>query len=129
MKKRDSVRPHLVTSAPQSREEEFAARKRRYVLTMASRAILLVVALLCATVSIWLAIGVGIISAILPWIAVVMANEGPPKSSPYYRAGRDRAPADHARQEEPDRRVIAAGPVIIDENGSTVRSPEKGTTA
>ncbi len=125
MRRRDAARSHLVTSAPQSREAEFAARKRRYVLTMAARAILLVVALLCATVNIWLAIGVGIVSAVLPWIAVVMANEGPPKSSRYYRAARTPEPA----RPEHNPRVIAAGPVIIDENGATVRSPEKGTTA
>lgn len=79
-------RPVLVTGAPMSREEEFNARRKRYLLTMAARIVLLVAAALIAPYSVAAAVAVGALSAILPWLAVIAANDGPPKNSRKYRS-------------------------------------------
>jgi Flp pilus assembly protein TadB len=70
--------PVLITEAQPSRAEQHAARKKRYVLTMAVR----VVALILAAVfyqTLWLAMIFALLGTVLPWIAVMMANDEPPK--------------------------------------------------
>ena len=123
-------RPHLVTGAAISREDEHKARQRRYALTMSLRIVLLVVAALIARYSMLLAILVGVLSAVLPWIAVVMANDRPPKGSRRARRPTPRVSGERAigpgSAAEPDRRVISAEQVIIDENGATLRPKERG---
>lgn len=117
------VQPHLVTGAAISREQEFRSRQRRYLMTMGLRIALLVVAALVARYSMAAAILIGLASAVLPWIAVLMANDGPPKSSKY-----SRRVAPHGQYE----RALAASPYhradlanrIIDESGATLR-PEQ----
>jgi len=121
------LRPYLVTGAAISRVEEHRSRQRRYFLTMAARVVLLILAAILARYNMWVAISIGTLSAVLPWIAVVMANDGPPKSSKKYRrvvpqGGHERALTGDA--EMPNRRVITAGSVIIDENGATQRHEE-----
>jgi len=76
----------LVTGAALSREEEFRARKKRYVITMSMRIVLLVGAGLLVQWHLWAALVVAAISIVLPWIAVIMANDGPPKNSKKFRA-------------------------------------------
>lgn len=120
-------RPHLVTGAAVSPVEEHRHRQRRYLLTMIARMVLLVVAVFVARVNVPLGIVVGVLSAVLPGFAVVMANDGPPKSSKYYRrvvptGVGERAIA--APSEAADPRVITAEAVIIDENGATLRAKE-----
>lgn len=76
----------LVTGAALSRDEELRSRKKRYVITMAMRIVLLVAAALLVRWSLWAALVVAGISVVLPWVAVVMANDGPPKNSKKFRA-------------------------------------------
>lgn len=121
---RKRARPYLVTGAAISREREFRSRQRRYVLTMVLRIVLLIAAALTARYSMIGAIALGVTSAVLPWIAVLMANDGPPKSSKYFRrvapvGQRERAIEASARDN--DTQVTAAEPVIIDENGASPR--------
>ena len=70
--------PVLITEAQISQAEQHAARKKRYALTMAVRAICLVLAAVFYHV-VWLMLIFAILGTVLPWIAVVMANDGPPK--------------------------------------------------
>ena len=70
--------PVLITEAAPSLSEQHAARKRRYVLTMAVRAVGLVLAAVFYQV-LWLAIIFAILGTVLPWVAVMMANDRPPK--------------------------------------------------
>jgi hypothetical protein len=74
--------PVLITDAQPSLFEEHAARKRRYVLTMGVRALSLVLAtvLYSATHILWLVLFLAALGTVLPWIAVVMANDAPPKN-------------------------------------------------
>ncbi len=70
--------PVLITEAAPSLAEQHAARKKRYVLTMAVRGISLVLAAVFYQ-TVWLMIIFAVLGTILPWIAVVMANDRPPK--------------------------------------------------
>lgn len=101
-------RPVLITDAATSYEEQYAARKRRYVLLMGGRLFLFVLAAATYSLSPWLAAGLLALSVPLPWMAVLIANDGP------------------ARRTEDAHRVIAASPVrqlekrphvVIDEPG------------
>ena len=70
--------PVLITEAAPSLAEQHAARKRRYVITMAVRGVSLVLAAVFYQ-TLWLAIIFAVLGTVLPWIAVVMANDRPPK--------------------------------------------------
>ena len=70
--------PVLITEAEPSRAEQHAARKKRYAITMGIRGVCIVLAAVFHTV-LWLMLVFAILGAVLPWIAVVMANDGPPK--------------------------------------------------
>ncbi|MGY1829658.1 DUF3099 domain-containing protein [Geodermatophilus sp. SYSU D01180] len=103
--------PVLITQAEPSLAEQHAARKKRYVLTMAVRAVALVLA--AATYQIlWLAIVFAVLGTVLPWIAVVMANDRPPKKK--LDAHRFRAPQPDRILDDPARRrrAIEGGTVI-----------------
>jgi amino acid transporter len=70
--------PVLITEAAPSFSEQHAARKKRYAITMAVRGVcVLLAAVFYQTV--WLMLLFAILGAILPWIAVVMANDRPPR--------------------------------------------------
>jgi hypothetical protein len=97
--------PVLITDAQPSLFEEHAARKRRYVLTMAVRALSLVLATVVYTAThiVWLVLALALLGTVLPWIAVVMANDAPPKKKQHvnrYNARPDRT------LENPRARVI-----------------------
>ena len=70
--------PVLITEAQPSQAEQHAARKRRYALTMAVRAVSLVLAAVFYQ-TVWLMLIFAILGTVLPWIAVIMANDRPPK--------------------------------------------------
>src|SRR6476620_8955181 len=70
--------PVLITEAQPSQAAQHAARKKRYALTMAFRAVCLVLAAVFYHV-VWLMLIFAVLGTVLPWIAVVMANDGPPK--------------------------------------------------
>src|SRR3954452_7726837 len=74
--------PVLITDAHPSLLDEHAARKRRYVITMMIRALAIVAAAIVYTSThiVWLVLTLAILGTFLPWVAVVMANDGPPKS-------------------------------------------------
>jgi Protein of unknown function (DUF3099) len=72
-------RPVLITDAATSYEDQYAARKRRYAVLMGARLLLLVLAALTYPISIWLAVGLLALSVPLPWMAVLIANDAPPR--------------------------------------------------
>jgi Protein of unknown function (DUF3099) len=88
-----TVRPILITDAAVSYEEQYAARKRRYVLLMGGRLLLFVLAAVTYTLSPWLAAGLLALSVPLPWMAVLIANDAP------------------ARRTEDTHRVVTTAPV------------------
>src|SRR3712207_1135759 len=70
--------PVLITEAAPSLAEQHAARKKRYVITMAVRGVSLVLAAVFYQ-TLWLAIIFAALGTVSPWIAVMMANDRPPK--------------------------------------------------
>lgn len=114
----------LITSAGDSLEAQHRARVRKYLLMMSIRVPALVIAGLVYmwTGSPWWAIGIIAISIPLPWVAVLIANDRPPRKREevqYYRFGPGRTvgPAELSAQAtahpapEPGPRVVEGGVV------------------
>lgn len=72
--------PVLITEAAPSYEEQYARRKRKYALIMALRIPCLVLAGVFVNTP-WLAVTLVLLSIPLPWVAVLIANDRPPKKS------------------------------------------------
>lgn len=89
--------PVLITEAEPSLDDQHAARRRRYTITMAIRAVSLVLAAVFYQ-TVWLMVIFATLAVVLPWIAVLMANDRPPKTklSPHrYDARPDRVLESH----------------------------------
>jgi hypothetical protein len=73
--------PVLITDAAVSFEQEFAARRRRYSWIMAMRIPCLVLAGVFGIAFgwTWVAVALIVASVPLPWIAVLIANDAPPR--------------------------------------------------
>ncbi|RJQ82310.1 DUF3099 domain-containing protein [Pseudonocardiaceae bacterium YIM PH 21723] len=78
--KKDGDTPILITEAQQSYEEQYAARRRKYALTMGARFPCLLGAALTFNYP-WVCLAFVVLSVPLPWIAVLIANDRPPKKS------------------------------------------------
>ncbi|WP_209305454.1 DUF3099 domain-containing protein [Blastococcus sp. CT_GayMR20] len=70
--------PVLITEAQPSMAQQHAARKKRYAITMGIRIVFIVLAAAFYQI-VWLMLIFAVLGTVLPWIAVVMANDGPPK--------------------------------------------------
>ena len=70
--------PVLITEAEISVADQHAARKKRYAITMAVRGVCVVLAAVFYQ-TVWLMAIFAVLGTVLPWIAVVMANDRPPK--------------------------------------------------
>jgi Flp pilus assembly protein TadB len=77
--RRDRSEPLLITEAEPSQADQHAARKRRYAITMSIRCVSLIVAAFTAQYSLALMAVFAVLGTVLPWIAVVMANDRPPR--------------------------------------------------
>nr|WP_042180976.1 DUF3099 domain-containing protein [Kibdelosporangium sp. MJ126-NF4]CEL14722.1 hypothetical protein [Kibdelosporangium sp. MJ126-NF4]CTQ96648.1 hypothetical protein [Kibdelosporangium sp. MJ126-NF4] len=78
---KDGDTPVLITEAAPSFDDQHAARKRKYILMMSLRLPCLFLALIFAQVSWWAALGFLVLSIPLPWAAVLIANDRPPRKS------------------------------------------------
>lgn len=94
---RSEGKPVLITSAEKSQDEQLRDRKIRYVLMMAARAVLLIAATVLVMAKaplLWLWIPLCIAGgAILPWVAVLVANDRPPKEQHRVRSWWHRRPS------------------------------------
>lgn len=72
--------PVLITEAAPSYSEQYAARRRKYVIIMAARVPCLVLAGVFYQTW-WLALAFVVLSVPLPWIAVLIANDAPPRKT------------------------------------------------
>lgn len=69
----------LITSAPQSGDDEFDRRKRKYAIMMSLRALCVIGAACTYRVSLILSLAFVVGGIVLPWCAVIIANDGPAK--------------------------------------------------
>lgn len=110
-RRHDDDGPILITQAAPSYDEEFAARKKRYSLIMACR----IPCLLLAGV-----FGIGfnlplvavlfiVLSVPLPWVAVLIANDRPPRKAE--KANKFKRSA-HEVEAVSDRQIIEAAEVL-----------------
>jgi hypothetical protein len=67
-----------ITDAPESPRDQFRARRRRYSTLMALRIPCLLIGACCYSIP-WLAVTFIAISIPLPWMAVLIANDRPPR--------------------------------------------------
>ncbi|EHK82701.1 DUF3099 domain-containing protein [Saccharomonospora azurea] len=72
--------PVLITEAALSFDDEMAQRKRKYVIMMSMRVPCLVLAGVFYHTW-WLAMALVLLSVPLPWVAVLIANDRPPRKS------------------------------------------------
>ena len=80
MRRSRHAEPVLITTAPENADDEYDRRRKRYAIMMAGRAVCVLVAALTYKYSLTLALTFAIGGAVLPWSAVIMANDRPPKS-------------------------------------------------
>jgi hypothetical protein len=78
-------RPALITEAPLSSDDQFDRRRRRYLITMGVRALCVIGAAATFQLSGWLAAGFVAAGMVLPWTAVLIANDRAPKKSMQFR--------------------------------------------
>lgn len=82
--------PILITEAAPSHAEEFAHRRRKYAIIMAARIPCLVLAGVFYETW-WLALGFVVLSVPLPWVAVLVANDRPPRKAEHVNRFRRRS--------------------------------------
>jgi hypothetical protein len=78
-------RPILITEAPVNADDEFDHRRKRYLLMMAVRAVCIVGAASTFSISGWVAAAFVAAALVLPWSAVLIANDRPPKQELRFR--------------------------------------------
>lgn len=71
----------LITEAAPSLDDQHDLRRRKYLIMMSARIVCLLVAVLTYTISLWLAAIFIVGGAVLPWCAVLIANDRPPKKA------------------------------------------------
>jgi hypothetical protein len=71
--------PTIITSAPESPDDEFDRRRKRYAIMMGLRAICVLGAGLTYRYSMIVALAFVAGGLVLPWCAVLIANDRPPK--------------------------------------------------
>jgi Flp pilus assembly protein TadB len=79
MRRTSDHQPALITSAPQSSGDEFDRRKKKYAIMMGTRALCVIGAATTYRFSMILALAFVVAGAVLPWCAVLIANDRPPK--------------------------------------------------
>jgi hypothetical protein len=73
--------PVLVTTAPPNPRDELRRRQRRYLVTMGIRVVCFILAIVLVALDLTWAAGLAVAaSLVLPWVAVIVANGGPPRT-------------------------------------------------
>lgn len=99
MKSERDDTPVLITEAAPSYEDEYAARKRKYLTMMLLRMPCLILAGIFHQTW-WLALGFVVLSIPLPWIAVLIANDAPPRKAEHVNRY-ERTPLALEKQDHP----------------------------
>lgn len=77
--------PVLITEARTSGDDAFDRRRRKYLIMMTLRGVCIISAALTVGISGWLAAGFVAGALVLPWVAVLVANDRPPKEAVRFR--------------------------------------------
>ncbi|MFI7429444.1 DUF3099 domain-containing protein [Micromonospora sp. NPDC049836] len=117
--KRPEYQPILITDAARSQDDQLTSRQKRYVLMMGIRVACLVAGAILVGVQapllwLWLPLcGLGMV--LIPWLAVLLANDRPPKeqhrlANKLHPRHRDDTPPMALAAEERPHKVIDAEP-------------------
>jgi uncharacterized membrane protein len=117
--KHQAYQPILITDASRSQDDQLNSRQRRYVVMMSIRAGCLIAGAILVGVKapllwLWLPFcGLGMI--LIPWLAVLLANDRPPKeehrlANRFQQRHRDETPPMSLTAEERPHKVIDAEP-------------------
>lgn len=117
--KRPAYQPILITDASRSQADQLSSRQKRYVVMMSIRVACLIAGAILIGVKapllwIWLPLcGIGMV--LVPWLAVLLANDRPPKeehriANKLHRQHRDDTPPLSLPAEERAHRVIDVEP-------------------
>jgi Flp pilus assembly protein TadB len=79
MRRSQADQPVLITSAPESNDDEFDRRRKRYAVMMGLRALCVIGAAVSYHLSMPLALLFVVAGIVLPWCAVLIANDRPAK--------------------------------------------------
>lgn len=79
MRRTHAEHPALITTAPESGDDEYDRRRKRYAIMMSLRVVCVIAAALTYHVSVVLALAFVLGGAVLPWCAVIIANDRPPR--------------------------------------------------
>ena len=79
MRRSHTEQPVVITTAPESGDDEFDRRRKRYAIMMALRAVCVLGAALTYRFSLILALAFVVGGLVLPWCAVIIANDRPPR--------------------------------------------------
>ncbi|MFI1967523.1 hypothetical protein BLA24_28735 [Streptomyces cinnamoneus] len=100
MRKLGGTEVFRITGARQGLEEDVRGRQRRYVISMGVRTLSVVLTVILWNIERYVAVGTLVLGALLPYVAVVIAN-----------AGRENAPSlPGTFVPAPTRPVLTAGP-------------------
>ncbi|MEQ4303201.1 DUF3099 domain-containing protein [Plantactinospora sp. B6F1] len=105
--KRQAYQPILITDASRSQDDQLRSRQRRYIVMMSIRAVCIVVGAILVGAKapllwLWLPFcAAGMV--LIPWLAVLLANDGPPKEQ--HRIG---AKLRRRQRHEPSPRALSA---------------------
>jgi len=79
MRRAQGDQPAVITTVPVSADDEFDHRRKKYAIMMATRAICVILAASFCRISLALALVFAIAGLVLPWCAVIIANDRPAK--------------------------------------------------
>ncbi|MFE9691213.1 DUF3099 domain-containing protein [Micromonospora sp. NPDC005806] len=117
--KHPAHQPILITDASRSQDDQLSSRQKRYVLMMGIRVACLVVGAILVGAKaplLWLWLPLCALGMVLiPWLAVLLANDGPPKeqhrlANKLHPRHRDDTPPMALSAEERPHKVIDAEP-------------------
>jgi Flp pilus assembly protein TadB len=79
MRRSHADQPALITTAAERNDDEYDRRRTKYAIMMALRAVCVIAAAVTYRVSIPLALAFVVGGMVLPWCAVIIANDRPAK--------------------------------------------------
>ncbi|MEV8564006.1 DUF3099 domain-containing protein [Streptomyces sp. NPDC051322] len=82
MRKRSNAEVFRITGARQGLEEDIRGRQRRYVVSMSIRTVAVLLAVILWNIERPVAIAALVLGAVLPYVAVVIANAGRENTPP-----------------------------------------------
>lgn len=105
MRRNRSDQPKLITSAPQASGDGYDQRRKKYAIMMGTRALCVLLAATTYRVSFALAMVFVVAGVVLPWCAVLIANDRPAKRHTV-ELGYVSVPTERALPSGADERVV-----------------------